>query len=103
IKVRSLLSLIYSFFRFSSADRRTAVQFAIVAGTCALGLLLQCALLLYTTFGPKLSTPAGVSLALIFELVPAFALVATMRQPKLSAARSTHCPVVASLQSGKEE
>lgn len=50
--------------------------------TCSLGLLMECALLLYGAFGKNnVSTVAALVLLIIVEIVPAIALIATMRQP----------------------
>lgn len=55
--------------------------------TCSLGLITECALLLYGAFGSNtLSSVVALILLLIVEVIPAIALVATMKQPPNPAA-----------------
>lgn len=55
--------------------------------TCSLGLIIECALLLYGAFGSNsLSSVVALVLLLIVEVIPAIALVATMKQPPNPAA-----------------
>jgi hypothetical protein len=59
---------------------------AVVAVSCALGLVLQCALLLYSSFrdsDEETNTVLALTLLLIVELVPGAVLVFTLRQPHL--------------------
>lgn len=65
--------------------REKLIKFALVAVACTIGLLLQCALLLYSTFKSSDSpTPIvlAIVLVLIVELLPGGILLATIRQPR---------------------
>ena len=65
--------------------RDKLIKFALVAVACTIGLLLQCALLLYSTFkksGSSTSTIVAIVLVLIVELLPGGILLATIRQPR---------------------
>jgi hypothetical protein len=62
----------------------------VVAVTCTLGLMMQCALLLYSAFRPSnssLNIVLAVMLVLLCEAVPGGVLVITIRQPKSGAGR----------------
>lgn len=68
-----------------SLDR--IVKFVLISTVCSLGLLLQCALLLYSTFKPssrKTDTALAISLTLIVEVLPGLVLISFMRQPELA-------------------
>lgn len=65
--------------------REKLIKFALVAVACTVGLLLQCALLLYSTFkssASSTSTIVAIILVLLVELLPGGILLATIRQPR---------------------
>lgn len=67
-----------------SLDR--IVKFVLISIVCSLGLLLQCALLLYSTFNisdRQTDTALAISFTLVVEVLPGLVLVAFMRQPEL--------------------
>lgn len=45
-------------------------QFTAVAVTCAVALILQCALLLYTTYSKSINTVAALVIIIIVEVLP---------------------------------
>jgi chromate transport protein ChrA len=68
-----------------SLDR--IIKFVLISTVCSLGLLLQCALLLYSTFKPassKTDTALAISFTLVVEVLPGLVLIAFMRQPELA-------------------
>lgn len=65
--------------------REKLIKFALVAVACTIGLLLQCVLLLYSTFkssNSTTSTVVAIVLVLIVELLPGGILLGTIRQPR---------------------
>lgn len=77
----SLVKVRQVFVRWWSLSPHTT-QFTLVSVACSLGLLIECALLLYAAFGQNnISTVVALVLLIIVEIVPAIALIATMRQP----------------------
>lgn len=67
-----------------SLDR--IVKFVLISTICSLGLLLQCALLLYSTFKPstrRTDTALAIAFTLVVEVLPGLVLIAFMRQPEL--------------------
>lgn len=74
---------------FHSTSNDTTVKFAVVTAACSIGLVLQCVLLLYSTFAESHAsntrTVVALVLLLIIELLPGGAMVITMRQPRATA------------------
>jgi len=69
-----------------AGSRSRITKFGSIAIICSVGLLLQCALLLYSTFKPashKTNTALAISFTLVVEVLPGIILIAFMRQPVL--------------------
>lgn len=67
----------------SGVDHRRVIQFTLLASTSAISLLLECALLLYTTFGTQISTVGALIVLIIVEVVPASVMLFNLRQPRV--------------------
>jgi len=71
------------FFYCISTDRVTTsiIKFTLVAIACAFGLLLQCVLLLYSSFTTNSNSVFIIVILMFVELTPAAILLITLRQP----------------------
>jgi len=57
------------------------LRFTAVTFLCTVGLLMQVAILLYTTFADSVNTMAAIIVYMIAELIPTLSLIVTMRSP----------------------
>lgn len=71
-------------------------QFTAVAVTCAVALILQCALLLYTTYAKSINTVAALVIIIIVEVLPGLVRFSLFHRFHRSNARSAgsrlQCP-----------
>ena len=66
----------------SSGDNiqlRPILQFTLVAAACAIGLLVQCGVLLYTTYAGNVKTVPALIVLLVSEIIPGAILVRNSR------------------------
>jgi len=70
-----LMKRLYGTADLSDSAKTQVFKFTAVTVLCSLGLLLQVALLLYTTFSSSIDTVAAVILEFIAELIPASVLL----------------------------
>lgn len=66
------------------------MQFTLLALTSAVALLVECGLLIYTTFSAHVNTVGSLVLLVIVEVVPAAAMVRTLFFFILLALHSKH-------------
>jgi hypothetical protein len=79
------------FFTVLVLNRRFVAQLLLLTITSTLGLILQCVLLLLTTFANVLSTLPALILVLCFELIPAAALLFALRDPSRDTGKFLWC------------
>jgi len=78
-----IVSMLVSMGKTSGVDHRRVIQFTLLASTSAISLLLECALLLYTTFGTQISTVGALIVLIVVEVVPASVMLFNLRQPRV--------------------
>jgi len=69
--------------RGSAKNYRITIQFSFIAAVCAIALISQSVLLLYTTFAPSVNTVTGLLFLILVEIIPGIVLVASFRQPRI--------------------
>jgi uncharacterized membrane protein YgcG len=79
------------FSGFQLVDKARLRNLLLLTITSTLGLILQCVLLLLTTFANVLSTLPALILVLCFELIPAAALLFALRDPSRETGKVLWC------------
>lgn len=67
----------------NNVNLRSLINFSVIGATCAVGLLVECGVLLYTTFASQtnLNTAAALVVLILAEVIPGLALVVILKQP----------------------